>query len=130
MIILADYNLNRQAILISGSLAVSGLLDLVNIQVKTFEDLSLPPDSSDRFVWRFAQTNGMLLLTANRNAKGKDSLEQIMREENKPTSFPVITIGNPDRVNEFGYRERCVEKLVEIVIYIPDYMGVGRLFIP
>lgn len=130
MIILADYNLNRQAILISGSLAVSGLLDLVNIQVKTFEDLSLPPDSSDRFVWRFAQTNGMLLLTANRNAKGKDSLEQIMREENKPTSFPVITIGNPDRVNEFDYRERCVEKLVEIVIYIPNYMGVGRLFIP
>ena len=42
MIILADYNLNRQAILISGSLAVSGLLDLVNIQVKTFEDLSFP----------------------------------------------------------------------------------------
>ena len=53
-----------------------------------------------------------------------------MREENKPTSFPVITIGNPDRVNEFDYRERCVEKLVEIVIYIPNYMGVGRLFIP
>ncbi len=72
----------------------------------------------------------MLLLTANRNAKGKDSLEQVIREENQPTSFPIITIGDPDRVNESDYRERCVERLVEIVIDIQDYMGAGRLFIP
>lgn len=32
------------------------------------------------------------LLTANRNAKGEDSLEQVMREENEPTSFTIITI--------------------------------------
>lgn len=72
----------------------------------------------------------MLLLTANWNAKGEDSLEQVMREENQPTSFPIITIGDPDRVNEFDYRERCVERLVEIVIDIQDYMGSGRLYIP
>jgi hypothetical protein len=72
----------------------------------------------------------MLLLTANRNAKGQDSLEQVMREENELTSFPIITIGDPDRVNEYDYRERCVEKLVEIVIDLQDYMGAGRLFIP
>ncbi len=99
MIVLADYNLNRQIILISGSLAVSGLLELVQIQLKTFEEVGLPTDSNDRVVWRFAQTNGMLLLTANRNAKGEDSLEQVMREENQPTSFPIITISDPDRVN-------------------------------
>ncbi|WP_043997510.1 hypothetical protein [Microcystis aeruginosa] len=130
MIVLADYNLNRQAILISGSLVVSGLLDLALIRLRTFEDVGLPADSNDRVVWRFAQTNGMLLLTANRNAKGEDSLEQVMREENQPTSFPIITIGDLDRVNESDYRERCVERLVEIVIDIQDYMGAGRLFIP
>lgn len=129
MIVLADYNLNRQAILISGSLVVSGLLDLALIRLRTFEDVGLPADSNDRVVWRFAQTNGMLLLTANRNAKGEDSLEQVMREENQPTSFPIITIGDPG-VNESDYRERCVERLVEIVIDIQDYMGAGRLFIP
>lgn len=68
MIVLADYNLNRQAILISGSLAVSRLLELVPIQLRTFEEVGLPADSNDRVVWRFAQTNEMLLLTANRNA--------------------------------------------------------------
>ena len=130
MIVLADYNLNRQAILISGSLVAGGWLDLAPIQLMTFEGIGLSADSNDRVVWRFAQTNGMLLLTANRNAKGEDSLEQVMREENQLTSFPIITIGDPERVNESDYRERCVEKLVEIAIDIQDYMGAGRLFIP
>ncbi len=49
MIVLADYNLNRQAILISGSLLVSGLLDLAPIQFKTFGDVGLPADSNDRW---------------------------------------------------------------------------------
>ena len=53
-----------------------------------------------------------------------------MREENLPESLPIITISDPDRVNEYGYRESCVERLVEIVIDIQDYMGAGRLFIP
>lgn len=130
MIVLVDYNLNRQAILLSGSLAAGGWLELTPIQLVTFEAIGLSADSSDRLVWNFAQTNGMLLLTGNRNAKGKDSLEKVMRAENQPTSFPILTIGDPDRVNEFDYRERCVEKLVEIVIDIEDYMGAGRLFIP
>ncbi len=39
----------------------------------TFEGIGLAADSDDRVVWRFAQTNAMLLLTANRNAKGEDS---------------------------------------------------------
>jgi hypothetical protein len=70
----------------------SSLLDLAPIQLMTFEDVGLPADSNDRVVWRFAQTNEMLLLTANRNAKGEDSLEQVMREENQPTSFPIIRL--------------------------------------
>ena len=130
MMILADYNLNRQAFLISGSLLAGGWLDIAPIRLVTFQDIGLPSNSDDRVVWRLAQSNQMLLLTANRNAKGEDSLEQVMREENEPTSFPIITIGDPDRVNEYDYRERCVEKLVEIAIDIQYYMGAGRLFIP
>lgn len=130
MIILADYNLNRQAILLSGSLVNGGWLDLVPIRLVTFAEIGLPADSSDRLVWQFAKDNQMLLLTGNRNAKGEDSLEQVMRKENTPTSLPIITIANLDRINEYDYRESCVERLVEIVIDIQDYLGVGRLFIP
>jgi hypothetical protein len=72
----------------------------------------------------------MMLITANRNSKGADSLEAVMREENSPTSLPIVTISVADRINEYDYRERCVQRLVEIIIDIQDYLGAGRLFIP
>ena len=39
-------------------------------------------------------------------AKGEDSLEQVIREENTANSFPVLTIGNLDRLDEVDYRDR------------------------
>ena len=72
----------------------------------------------------------MTILTANRNMKGEDSLEQVMREENTENSFPVLTIGNLDHLSEAEYRERCAERLIEIAVDIDNYKGVGRLFIP
>ena len=87
-------------------------------------------DASDGLVGFYAQENEMMILTANRNMKGDDSLEQVMREENTADSFPVLTIADIDRFDEFDYRERCVERLVEIVLDVDNYMGAGRLFIP
>ncbi|MFM7909036.1 MAG: ACP S-malonyltransferase, partial [Microcystis sp.] len=37
-------------------------------------------------------------LTANRSMEGKDSLEQVLREENTSESLPVITVSNADRL--------------------------------
>ena len=130
MIVLVDYNLNRQALLLSGGIAAGGWLDIAAIRLVTFGEIGLAADSNDRVVWQFAQENQMLLLTGNRNAKGEDSLDRVMREENKPTSLPIITIGSPERISEYDYRESCVERLVEIVVDIQNYMGAGRLFIP
>ncbi|NQE37726.1 MULTISPECIES: hypothetical protein [Microcoleus] len=62
--------------------------------------------------------------------KGEDSLEQVLREENTPDSFPVLTIGNVDRIDDRDYRNRCADRIVEIALDIEQYMGVGRLFIP
>jgi hypothetical protein len=45
-------------------------------------------------------------------------------------SLPVITIGNLDRFSETDYRERCVERLMEILLDIDQYKYAGRLFIP
>ncbi|WP_416209756.1 hypothetical protein [Nostoc sp. LEGE 06077] len=72
----------------------------------------------------------MILLTGNRSMKGEDSLEQVIREESLPTSLPVITLANVDRIIEREYREQCVERLIEIVLYVENYLGVSRLFIP
>ncbi len=128
---LVDHNLRGHAVLLSGSILSSGWLDWVPIRFITFDEMSLSIDSDDRVVWQLAQSNQMILLTANRSMNGENSLEQVMREEITSTSLPVITIGDADRLlNDSEYRQRCTIRLVEIVIDINTYMGVNRLFIP
>jgi predicted nuclease of predicted toxin-antitoxin system len=128
---LVDHNLERQAIVLLGNIANQGWLEIIPIRFVTFKEMELPADSSDRLVWQVAQANQILLLTANRKMKGKDALEKVLRQENTFNSFPVITIGNAERVlDERDYRDQCVDRLLEIVINIENYMGVGRLFIP
>jgi hypothetical protein len=131
MIFLVDHNLEGHALLLSGNIARLGWLEFLPIRFVTFEEIELAVNSDDRVVWRFAQVNQMVLLTANRSMKGKDSLEQVMREENTPTSLPVITIGDADRVlSDPNYRDRCIDRLIEIIFEIDDYRGARRLFIP
>jgi hypothetical protein len=73
----------------------------------------------------------MILLTANRNMKGEDSLEQVLREENTSDSLPIVTIANLDRFSkESKYRSRCADRIIDIVLSIEDYMGSGRIYIP
>ena len=128
---LIDHNLRGHAVVLLGSLTASGWLDLVPIRFVLFEEVGLSIDSDDRVVWRFAQLNEMILLTANRTMKGKNSLEKVMREENTIASLPVVTIGSIDRLlTELDYRERCVNRLVEIVVDIDEYRGARRIFIP
>ncbi|WP_333438792.1 ACP S-malonyltransferase [Microcoleus sp. D2_18a_D3] len=95
-----------------------------------FKQVGLAINASDRVVWKFAQTNQMILLTANRSMKGIDSLEQTIQEDNTDNTLPVITIGNTARMTNFEYRERCSIRLLEILLDFHNYMGAGRLFIP
>ncbi|MEQ8969265.1 MAG: ACP S-malonyltransferase [Coleofasciculus sp. C1-SOL-03] len=127
---LVDYNLDGYALVFLGILTKGCWLEFLSIQFVTFTEAGLSMDSSDRIVWNYAQANHKMILTANWNMKSDDSLEQIIRQENTSNSFPVVTIGSLDRLDEFDYRERCVERLIEIVLDIENYMGVGRLFIP
>lgn len=130
MTFLVDYNLDGYAVIFIGILAKLGWLELISFRFITFREVGLSMESNDRIIWNFAQENQMIILTANRNMKGEDSLEEVIREKNQPNSFPVVTIGTLERLDEFDYRERCIERLIEIVLDIDQYMGAGRLFIP
>jgi hypothetical protein len=66
--------------------------------VESFSALGLPYDSSDAVVWRACQREGLVLITANRNADDPDSLEAVIRGENQPDSLPIVTISDPDRI--------------------------------
>ena len=131
MIFLVDHNLDGHALLLSGSLTNQGWADLLPIRFVLLEEIDLPLTSSDRVVWRFAQANQMILLTANRRMKGQDSLEQVLREENTLTSLPVATIGDADRIlTDPDYRDLCVNSLLELSLYLNNYLGTRRIFIP
>lgn len=128
--ILVDHNMEGDAALLWETIIQDGWLEIVPMQMAFFAEVNLPADSNDRVVWRFAQQHRMPLLTDNRNMKGDDSLEQTIREELTADSLPVITIGNLDRIDESHYRQRCANRLVEIIIDLDSYLGYSRLFIP
>ncbi|HLC17051.1 MAG TPA: ACP S-malonyltransferase [Thermodesulfovibrionia bacterium] len=130
MTILVDCNMEGQASLLWDTLVKEGWHELLPVQMVMFKDVDLALDSVDRYVWRFAQANQMILLTDNRSSNEEESLEQTIRQENTSNSLPVLTIGNVSRVIEKDYRIRCIERLVEIVMDLDNYMGTARIFIP
>jgi hypothetical protein len=130
MIVLIDHNIEGQATRLWETILAEGWLNWVTIRFITFEEVKLPIESSDRVVWRFAQKNKMIILTANRKMKGEDSLEETIRDENTIDSLPVITIANVDKMRERGYRERCTARLIDLVIDPENLKGVGRIYIP
>jgi len=128
--LLVDHNVEVQAALLWSTITTEGWLDIVPMRLVRFADVGLAHNSTDRIVWKHAQAHGMLLLTANRNMDDEDSLEQTMRAESTTGSLPVITISKIDHMVEAAYRARCATRLAEIVIYLSDYVGTGRIFIP
>jgi predicted nuclease of predicted toxin-antitoxin system len=127
---LSDHDIEGYAQLLWGTLASIGWLDLMRLELTTFREIGLPVNRNDREVWRFAQANGLILITNNRNMKDENSLEQTIREENQLNSLPVLTIGNVERVADLIYREQCADALVEISLDIENHLGRGRIYIP
>ena len=130
MKILLDHHIKKQGVLLWTAIESEGWLKLLDIPMLTFRDVGLSIDSSDREIWRFAQRQKYILLTGDRKNEGIDSLEQTIQDENTPTSLPVVTVGVVDRLMERRYRERCVERLIDIIVEIENYLGVGRIYIP
>lgn len=90
-------------------------------------DRTVPDDQ----LWRTCQGEGIVLITANRNATGPDSLEAAIRTRNTPASLPVITLARPKRSSvDRANAERAAGRLIEILIDLDDFRGSGRLYIP
>ena len=128
--VLVDHNIEGQAAILQTALVSEGWIELAVLRIVSFKELYLPFETSDLEVWEFAQAHAMVLLTANRNKDGKASLERVILELNQPSSYPVITIANVDRIVESDYRNRCATKLAEICLEIERYLGAGRVYIP
>lgn len=128
--ILIDHNIEGHVLRVWDAFQAQGWSDVISLRMLTFDAVDLAFGSSDRDVWRFAQAQSMVLLTANRNMNEADSLEQTIREENVPTSLPVLTLGNPSRITQRVYREAVALRLAEIAMELDRYLGMGRIYIP
>ena len=130
-VLLADHNVEGHARLLIGALQALGWVDALDIRLVTFAEVELTGASTDREVWQRAQELGMLLLTANRNKSGADSLEQVLREEHSSQFLPVLTVSRAKKLlNDRAYRNACAERIAEIRLDLDAYRGMPRLFIP
>jgi hypothetical protein len=101
------------------------------LEVESFERLGVPYDTSDRELWQLCQQREIVLLTANRNDEGADSLEATIHTLNTPSSLPVLTIADPELVlANRDYAERVAIRVLEYLLELDNLRGVGRLFVP
>jgi hypothetical protein len=103
----------------------------LNLPVVTLADVGLPEGASDAEVWWLCQERQLLLITANRNKDGEDSLEETIRKASSADCLPVVTFADADHFRRSKeYAERVAEKLLEKLLDIDTYRGAGRLYVP
>jgi hypothetical protein len=94
--------------------------------VYTFANVGLPAEASDAVVWHLCQQRQLLLITANRNKDGEDSLEATIRMANTPSSLPVFTLADANHFRQSKpYADRVAEKLLEYFLDIDAYRAQG-----
>ena len=62
---------------------------------------------------------------------GLDWLEATIRAQNTPSSLPVFTLSDAERIFQSkDYAERVIESLLGKLLRIEELRGVGRLYLP
>ena len=130
MKILVDINLKGHAALLFATLQEDGWVELLDLNFVYFSATPLAYDSDDATVWRYAQAQHALLLTDNRNHQGEDSLQATLERENHPQALPVLTVGNKERLNNSDYRARVAEGIANVILYLDNFRGTSRVFLP
>ncbi len=128
--ILLDHDIEGHAKYLQVGLRETGWNRDITVAFVCLRDLGLPEDSSDQDIWRFAQQHRLLLITSNRNQENETSLQATIERENSPEALPVLTLSQANRLLLPDYRQQAVHKLVEIIIYLENYLGIGRIYIP
>lgn len=96
-----------------------------------FGDVELSDRAPDSEIWRTCQREGLVLVTANRNYDGPDSLAAMIATENSVDCLPAITVGDPEalRVSK-EYAQRVAIRILEVLYDIENFRGSGRTYVP
>ena len=129
--LLLDHNIEFHGQLIWAQFDSAAWRSISIDAVWTLLQVGLPIDASDRAIWLYCQQERRLLVTANRNKRGADSLQAVIEELGGPLSLPVLTLSNPDRlIADSIYRELCAYRIAEIALDLERCLGTARLFVP
>ncbi len=128
---LSDENCSGQALAIFAELKRLGYIELLELELITWEMSGLRKGTKDEVIWHHCQDQGYLLLTGNRTGSdGNKSLEFVIRRLVAPSSLPVLTISDLKRVTRNRqYCIECAQRLADIVFELEIYYGVTRLFL-
>ena len=129
--VLSDENCLGQVEAIFAELHHLGFVELLDIELLSWEKAGLAKGTGDEAIWRFCQINNCLLVTGNRTGKDREkSLEHVVRRFVTPTSLPILTISNLKRVTrDRKYCIACAQRLADIVFELDTYRGVTRLYL-
>jgi len=132
--IMADNNADGHVKILVGILLSDAWIEFWNeleLTLVTFEDLGIHRDAIDTDLWKMCQREQIILITSNRNADGPDSLETVIREENRNDSLLVFTLADAKRIGyDRDYVERTAISLLQYLIYLDESLGAGRIYIP
>ena len=136
--LLADAHADAMLRSVRQWIATDGLAEVMNyeeIRFVTFRDLGLPTNTPDRPLWELCQTDGWILLTDNRNAKGQDSLQATLANRWEPGRLPVLTVGSANRFRaDPAYASRCSVDAADVLYGLRTGDGqfdqAPRLYLP
>jgi len=128
--ILLDHDIEGYAVFLETGLQETGWDRYLTIEFLRLRDLDLSDDHSDQEIWRRAQRDRLLLITHNRNRDDEMSLQATIEKETRPDSLPVLTIPSIEKLVRADYRQQAAHKLVEVILYLENYLGIGKVYIP
>jgi hypothetical protein len=103
----------------------------LHYQVLEVADCGMELSAPDNVIWDYCQREHFVLVTANRNSVGPDSLGETIEQRNSPTSLPVLTLANLARIEaDRSYAVRTGVQLLQYLVDIEELRGVGRLYMP
>ncbi len=84
----------------------------LDVRVYNLQEAGLSTRATDLELWMFCQRHEMVLVTANRNRRGADSLQATIERLNRSRSLPVLTLARPKRLRrDRRYAERAAVRL-------------------
>jgi hypothetical protein len=103
----------------------------LGIRQMTLLECGLANSSPDSEIWPYCQREQLILVTANRNSAGPNSLGATLATQNTPTSLPVFTLANVDRIGVSpSYAMRVAVAMLEGLIDVGKLLGTGRVYVP